>query len=60
MTVDEANVLRSIIVKRVVPRDAEEGMALMQLAQKMFEFVVQHQPAPVPTSVPQVVAEGGK
>ncbi len=59
MTVDEANVLRTIIIKRVVPRDAEEGMALMQLAQKMFEFVVQHQPAPVPTPVPQVVNVNG-
>jgi hypothetical protein len=60
MTVDEANVLRTILMKRVVPRDAEEGVALAQLGQKLFEFVVQHQPAPVPAPAPPVADASGK
>lgn len=66
MTIDEANVLRTILAKRVVPRDAEEGMALMQLADKVFSFVAQNQPklsavpAPLPAPAAQVADTNGK
>jgi hypothetical protein len=63
MTLEDANAIRILLAKRIVPRDAEEGFALLQLADKMYTFVAEHQlcvPPSVPDPAVQVAGTNGK